>query len=434
MAKMKTKTKTIITAGILIAGNAFSSSLFDNQETSEQISTHTRQTPHKAKRTATKVYHRFEEIPEIPDKDAYLYDKKEYTYIINADVYQKTGEIELKRVLVDEITQANALSLIYRSECCDYIPKENEDQIVCYDVEMKLLNPSGKYKGPSQMDDNAITSYVRFLAATPQTRQYVLPLLRYTPSANMPQTIGEALDELQKLYYDENGKIRPMAERNNIISSDFFTSIKLNDNAWQEIASTKLKAFINKESYKREKGLSNTTKNYLCLTELFPSKQLMQRTMEDYNLTSFSLGRKGKPKDVMRELALSMNLKDSDGNLDATRIPTYAIAASISHINWKGNGKYALEQAKQICISWPTEANALKENIKFWVSGKGKSKGVNELSQLNMITPTIIRQYQEIELAGADNLAEKYKQLVAKKEMQTTLNLADLAFLKQKQR
>ena len=45
-------------------------------------------------RTAQKVYHRFEEIPEISDSEAIAYNRDDYTYIINADQYQKTGKIE----------------------------------------------------------------------------------------------------------------------------------------------------------------------------------------------------------------------------------------------------------------------------------------------------------------------------------------------------
>ncbi|MCM1323579.1 MAG: hypothetical protein NC218_05410 [Acetobacter sp.] len=433
------KVKTIMSTGILIAGSALSNASFEHKEKIDFTSQHTQQVTHKSKRTPQKVYHRFEDIPEISDTEAHLYSRDEYTYIINAERYQQTGKIELKRVLSAEVTQANALSLIYRSECGDYIPQANEDQIVHYNVDMKILNTSGKYKGPSQMDDVAVTSYIRFLAATPETRQYVLPLLKYSPSGNMPQTLTNALEALEKLYYNEQGKLRPMNERNSIVSNKLFTSIKLNDNAWKNIASSKLKAYIQKESHKRKNGLSNTTKNYLCLTELLPSAQLMQRTMEDYNLTTYCLGRSGKPKDIMMALALSMDLKDTNGNLDATRIPTYAIAASISHLNWKGNGQYALSQARQLRsefkTSWQKGNKALKEKTKLWVTGKSREKGVNELSQLNIITPTLIRQYQELELAGADNLAHKYQKQVEAKETQiTTKDFIQLATLTQKQR
>lgn len=428
-----------MSAGILIAGSTLCSLTDTQGEQLELSTTHTHKIAPQAKHTAEKVYHRFEDIPEITDKDAILYKKSDYTYIINADIYQKTGKIELKRVLKAEVTQANALSLIYRSECGDYHPQPNEDQIVKYDIDMKLLNPSGTFKGPSQMNDAAVTSYIRFLAATPKTRQYVLPLLKYTPSKGMPATLDEALKELEKLYYDPKGRLRPMNERNTLVNNKLFTDIKLNSHAWQKIASAELKAFIDKESRKRKKGLSNTTKNYLCLTELIPSEKLLQQTLEDYNLTTYSLGRDGKPKDVMLALARSMNLKDTHGNLDATRIPTYAIAASISHINWKGNGSYALKQAQNLRnvfrLSDTAGMNALKKSAKQWVTGKSRRSGVNELAQLNMITPTLIRQYQELELAGADSLAKRYRQLVQAREEQIKMtNLAQLSAIMQKQR
>ena len=76
-----------------------------------------------SKRTHQKVYHRFEEIPEIKDIETHLYNKDEYTYIINADAYQKNAIIELKRVLKSEISKANTLSLIYRSEVPTSNPK-----------------------------------------------------------------------------------------------------------------------------------------------------------------------------------------------------------------------------------------------------------------------------------------------------------------------
>ncbi len=437
-------------ASILLAG-ASMSGISEHQElppTSTQAIAHTIQSKStQTKRTPQKVYHRFEDIPEIADKDAHFYDKDEYTYIINAEKYQQTGEIELKRVLAQEVTRANTLSLIYRSECGTYTPKENEDQIIHYEVDLKLINPSGKYKSPSQMNDTGVELYTKYLAINPQTRKYVLPLLKFSPSPALKQQLMKeqkegqtlldvALSHLEKKYFDETGATRSMEERSTLIQNNIFMSIKLDDTAWTKIASPQLKKFIAKEEKARNKTLSNTTKNYLCLTEMLPSDDFMQQTLEDYNLTSFSLGRVGKPKQVMLALALSMNLKNKEGNLDATRIPTYAIAAAISHINWKGNGQAALSSAKtttlrsQFQISWERGTNALKEKVKTWVPGKGRANGVDELSKLNMITPLLIKQYTEIELAGAKELAQKYQELVAKKEEQLkkhqTVNLADL--------
>ena len=120
----------------------------------------------------------------------------------------------------------------------------------------------------------------------------------------------------------------------------------------------------------------------------------------------------------MLALALSMNLKDQNGNLDATRIPTFAIAASVSTINWHGNGCEALSMANSSEMrthfrkSWNDGIAYLKTTAKQWVCGKSRTHGVNELSQLNMITPQLIKQYQKLELAGADKLAQEYQHLL----------------------
>ena len=95
------------------------------------------------KRTPQKVYHRFEDIPAISDLEASLYDRNEYTYIVDAETYQKTGEIKLKRVLAAEVTKANALSLVYRSECQTYEPKKNEDQLAKYVIDLRIMSKTG---------------------------------------------------------------------------------------------------------------------------------------------------------------------------------------------------------------------------------------------------------------------------------------------------
>lgn len=434
------KLKALVSAGILVASGAFSttSPTADNTPVSHEQ----KLANMFKKRMAQKVYHRFEEIPEISDEDAVSYKKSEYTYIINAERYQQTGEIELKRVLTAEVTKASALGLVYRSECGDYIPQENEDQIVRYNVEMKLINSTGTFKGPSQMNDDAIICFARYLAANPQTRKYVLPLITFEPSGKLKKQLAEemaqkniaadkmldfALEKLGKLYFNDKGKMLPMDDRNTLIHNSLYKSIKFNSNAWNKIASSELKAYIAKESNNRSKELSNTAKNFFCLTETFPSEESTIQSLEDFNLTSFSLGRKGKPKQVMLALALSMNLKDKSGNLDATRIPTYAISASISSLNWHGNGLEALSQAgsddmrKAFRQSWDEGMTYLKKTTKNWVCGKSQVYGVNELSELNMITPLLIKQYQQLELAGADNLAKNYQKAVLKEEAKITV-------------
>lgn len=416
------KAKFITGAGIIAAGTVFSgldTPTENPRHSSVQKDAHLLETTADSlasadivvavKREPTKVYHRFEEIPEINDTEAPLYAPEEYTYIINADTYQKTGQIELKRVLVAELTKANALSIIYRSECATRIPSQNDDQITKYDVDLKLLNPTGKYKGPSQMNDEGVLLFARYLAANPKTRQYVLPILKTSNG-----TVEEAAAELGKKFFTPDGTPRPMDERDAVLCGMTFQKLKIKENAWRTLASPKLKSFIAKEERKRL--LSNTTKNYFCLTELFPSEESLKQSLEDFNLAFFPLGRTGKPKFVMAALARSLNLKGPDGNLDATRIPTFAIAASLSHINWKGNGKQALSDAQQIRAEIQKnpakKAQILKDKTKTWVTGKGRQYGIDELSKLNIITPDLIRQYCEIELPGAKNLEQEYNRQV----------------------
>ena len=408
-----------------------------------------------SKRTPLKVYHRFEEIPEITDAEAPLYNRNEYTYIVNADTYQKTGKIELKRVLTQEVTKANALSLIYRSECQTYVPKENEDQLAKYVIDLRIMSKTGITKGPSQMDDNAIKAFMKYLAADPESRQYVLPLMK---SSN--GTAAEAAAELEKKFFDENGKLRPMDEREAVLHGTAYNAIELKDNAWQTVASPALKKFIideeirmskkkankskkkvNKRKKKANMGkkterlvtLSSTTKNYLCLTELFPSEDLLKKKIEDYNLAFYQLGRPGKTKHVTAALARSLNLKDEHGNLDATRIPTFAIAAAISSINWKGNGKKALKDAQNLRPALQEnpekEKQILRNTVKNWVTGKSKRYGVDEISQLNIITPEIIHQYRELELSGARRFAEDYQKAVeiAESKMRIAQRQTELA-------
>ena len=392
-----------------------------------------------SKRTPLKVYHRFEEIPEITDAEAPLYNRNEYTYIVNADTYQKTGKIELKRVLTREVTKANALSLIYRSECQTYIPKENEDQLAKYVIDLRIMSKTGITKGPSQMDDNAIKAFMKYLAADPESRQYVLPLMK---SSN--GTTAEAAAALEKKFFDENGELRPMDERDAILRGTVYNAIKLKNNAWQTVASPELKKFIAASEARMSKKagrlvtLSSTTKNYLCLTELFPSEDLLKKKIEDYNLAFYQLGRPGKTKHVTAALARSLNLKDEHGNLDATRIPTFAIAAAISSINWKGNGKEALKDAQNLRPTLQEnpekEKQILRNTVKNWVTGKSKRYGVDEISQLNIITPEIIHQYRELELSGARRFAEDYQKAVeiAESKMRIAQRQTELADSMQK--
>lgn len=379
------------------------------------------------KRQAEKIYHRFEDIPAIADDEVHMYDKSEYTYIINADLYQKSGEIELKRVLTGEITQANLLSLIYRSECGSRIPQENEDHMTQYVIDFKLINPTGTYKGPSQMDDIACTSFIKYLAINPSTRENVLPLLEYKApaprNAQTPQSLEAALVELEKICYDDSLQLLPIDQRKCILGNKVYQNIRLKNDAWAHLASAELKNYFVKEENKRRKektlrgdGFTNTTKNFLCLTELFPNKQQLTQELETYNLTTYPIGRVAAPKQIMMALALSMNLKNNEGNLNATRIPMYAIAASISTVNWHGNGLEALKDAKGLRETYQNNPDRFPSELvltaKKWTAGKSRKYGVNELKEMNMITPILIEQFQTMELPGASELAMKYGKAV----------------------
>ena len=257
-------------------------------------------------------------------------------------------------------------------------------------------------------------------------------------------TTAEAAAALEKKFFDENGELRPMDERDAILRGTVYNTIKLKDNAWQTVASPALKKFIAGEEARMSKKvgrivtLSNTTKNYLCLTELFPSEDLLKKKIEDYNLAFYQLGRPGKTKHVTAALARSLNLKDEHGNLDATRIPTFAIAAAISSINWKGNGKEALKDAQNLRPTLQEnpekEKQILRNTVKNWVTGKSKRYGVDEISQLNIITPEIIHQYRELELSGARRFAEDYQKAVeiAESKMRIAQRQTELADSMQK--
>ncbi len=387
------------------------------------------------KRCARKVYHRFEEIPAISDEEALMYDKSEYTYIINADRYQKSGEIELKRVLTDEISKANILSLIYRSECATYVPSENEDQMAKYIIDFKIINPTGAFKGPSQMDDVAVASFIKYLAVNPATRQNVLPLLKYNKPrhSDAPQTLTDALDSLEQSCYSDSAVMLPLKQRLSVLTDKVYQNIRLNSLAWKNIASPELKKYIAREEAKRHKTLSNTTKNFLCLSELFPDKEQLTKELETYNLTTFPIGRKGTPKEIMATLAQSMDLKNDSGNLDATRIPLFAIAASVSTVNWHGNGLGAVKDAQNFKKIYQKDPDnflpALTLIAKKWTAGKSRKYGVNELRQMNMITPDIIEQFLSMELPGAAELANRYKEAVEREEIKISPKTQELNLL-----
>jgi hypothetical protein len=147
--------------------------------------------------------------------------------------------------------------------------------------------------------------------------------------------------------------------------------------------------------------------------------------LEDYNLGFYSIGRAGKPKDVTHTLAGKLKLHNESGDVDATRLPAYVIMASVSHINWRGNGNIALNKAKEF-KSGGSQDKTLKTMATSWVTGKSRTNGIKTMSQLNMITETHVRQYTELDLSGAHELEHRYKAAVRQEEKKvhrTFLNL-----------
>ena len=347
------------------------------------------------KRTPQKVYHRFEEIPEISDMEATLYNRNEYTYVVNSDLYQKTGQIKLKRVLKDEVTSVNLISTIYRSECGDYIPKQNEDPLVKYVKDPWIISSNGLYIGSTQMDDISILNFIKYLAATPSNQKYVLPLLKCSKGS-----VETAAQELQHSFFYNNGDLLPIEERDKAISSKAYTSLNIVTGAWSNLAASSLRQHIQKI---RNGTLSDTQKTYLYLAETIPN---FNSELEKFQLNFYQLGRIVKPNQIIQALAENLNLKNSKNQVDATRVPTYIISASLSHINWKGNGKGALKSAQQpFSKNWQHE---VLQTVKLWVTGKARKYGIDEMSQLNILTPQIIKQYQMIELSGAPELLKEY--------------------------
>ena len=80
------------------------------------------------------------------------------------------------------------------------------------------------------------------------------------------------------------------------------------------------------------------------------------------------------------------------------------------------------------------EKQILRNTVKNWVTGKSKRYGVDEISQLNIITPEIIHQYRELELSGARRFAEDYQKAVeiAESKMRIAQRQTELADSMQK--
>lgn len=112
---------------------------------------------------------KYEDIPEITDEDLYgkRYRKSDYTYIINAQKYQETGDIEIKRVLKKDLApEASASYVFFKREGCQGYPLVEAD--------LYLTSSGKKYVGPFQMDKNACNIFLkRMKQEHPEWTKYI---------------------------------------------------------------------------------------------------------------------------------------------------------------------------------------------------------------------------------------------------------------------
>lgn len=97
---------------------------------------------------------KYDEIKEITDETAHMYSPDDYTFIVNAKKYQQTGEVEVKRVLKEDlISEASASYIFFKREGCRNYPIQERD----------LYLRNRKYVGPFQMDKNACNAFLKHI-------------------------------------------------------------------------------------------------------------------------------------------------------------------------------------------------------------------------------------------------------------------------------
>lgn len=389
MGKIKNK---LVTAAIAIAGGLSANSIIETASSKQEqpstvsVPSPTKQVKHSSskknakvtKRIPTKVYHNFSEIPSISDEEAEIYRRNEYTYVLNATAYQKDGKIQIKRVLTAEVPSLNILSPTYYRECETYTPNPKEDSKVTYDLNPSLISPSGSYKGPTQMNDDAVKNFMKYLLANPKTREYLIPLFQTADQSYL----NIAVKNLEKLFFTAEGTPLPPEKCNNILADKAYTNLKI-------------------------KG--NVTQAYKKLATSMPKKIFLSE-LENYQLRYFGIGRLGKPQEIIEAVAKQLNYKTTTGEINATRVNMYIMGAAYCHVNWKGNGLTPLSDAKN-----KANPNTLA-TAKSWVNDKG-TDGVIALSQQTIITPQIIAQYQQMGISGATELNKAYQNAVAREEL-----------------
>lgn len=268
---------------------------------------------------------KYDEIREVSDAEATLTPRNSYTYIINAEKYQQTGEIEVKRVLKQDLMPEASVSYVFfRREGCHGYPINASD--------LSLTNPRG-YVGPFQMNNVACNNFLKYM------------------KENHP------------------------------------------------------------EMAKNIKGTG--TRGYLNLVKDCQDKEKLAKIVEEYALSDFFNGRKGKPEALAEKLAAHLKKTDENGTPDSTRLPLHVIASMPTGVIARGNGV----QFSRTIPSLTEEK--LTEYCSKWISCRPKSNGdkaYQTLKEVDYLTPEIIAQYQTMNLTGADNLQEKYRAAVAQKE------------------
>lgn len=273
-------------------------------------------------------YDKYEDIPELTEEQAFFHNREDYTYIINAEKYQQTGELELKRVLKKDLNPHTSVSYVFfRREGCKSYPLSDKD--------LSLRSGDGSYVSPFQMNSNSCT---RFLANMTQNTE-----------------IKEHMPDVTHGY----------------------------------------------------KG----TSGYLNFVSRYPDKEHLKTVIEEYAISPN--GFSSVPSEKAEKIARQLNLTDENGNPDATRLPLYTIAALPTHVISTGNGSRIQSDLPKL-----SPLN-LKTYSYEWINCKKNENGkaaFEELSNINYLTATNIAQYQTMNLAGADNLAQRYEQLVEQEE------------------
>lgn len=149
---------------------------------------------------------KYADIPELNDIAAILHNKNEYTYIINAEKYQQTGELEVKRVLKkDLLPEASTSYVFFKREGCHGYPLNDQDL---------TIKSSLGYVGPFQMNSRACTDFLNHVKEKhPEIKDYISGsgtngYLRFVKKYPDKEKLKEIIEEyaLRGYYKDRPGK------------------------------------------------------------------------------------------------------------------------------------------------------------------------------------------------------------------------------------